>query len=172
MVFYFAQNAQMQIAPPNPDGEPTYQTIGAVQSFEAKVEFTETLLYQFGSILVADASRSEGAVEITLEYAKFGAFASDWFYLIINEAGVTADTSGGGKSVSIGDSTNFPRFRIAAEFTSSDGTEKRYIIANDCWFTTFNWGGGLNEYIIEELTGHASNIIFSDTAPEGWISGA
>lgn len=170
MVFYFAQNAQLQVATPDSSGSTwTYQTIGAVQSFEANVDFTETLLYQFGSIKIADASRSEAGVEVTLEYAKFGAFATDWFYRIINEAGVTTG-SGSEKSVTIGDSTNFPRFRVAAKFISSDSSETRYVVLEDVWFTSFNWGGGLNEYVIEELTGHASDIKFTNTEPTGWIS--
>jgi len=163
MVYYFAQNCTLQAKRP---GRNDYETIGAVQEVTAEWSVDDTQLRQFGTIERVDASRSNSEVAVTVNFAKFG--KNDWYWAILNGAGWTHACNGA--KVTVSDSTNFPLFQICGEFRSSDGTssERMYMTIKNVYFKSFNFGGSMGEYIIENLEGSGSNIEFSDEAPTGW----
>lgn len=169
MVYYFAQNATIEAKRPESN---SYEVVGAVQevSFEWSVE--DVKLYQFGTIKRVDAARHTSVVNVNVKLAKFGkpSTENDWFWSILNGIG-WANESSSSRKVNITDSTNFPLFKIAGEFRPSDGSgETIYVEAVDVYFKTFNWGGTLGEYIIEDLQGEGADLVFSTTKPTEWAN--
>lgn len=176
MVYYFAQNATIKAK--KSDG--TYETVGAAQevSFEWNVDATD--LYGFGTIKRLDAARSNLSVNVTVNFAKFGNVPSvpesgtaptgDWFWKLINAAGWTQVGSTQEMNISTSDTSVFPMFEISGEFRPTDGDTDNYIYAtaHDVYFTSFQWGGSLGEYIMENIEGKASDITYSNTAPTGF----
>lgn len=168
MVYYFAQNATIEAYSPFTK---QYEVVGAVQecSFEWNVE--DVKLYQFGTIKRADASRHSASVNVTVKLAKFGSptQGNDWFWAILN--GVGWEGTGQARQVTVSDTTNFPMFKIAGQFRPTDGDVNSYIYVEviEIYFKTFQWGGSLGEYIMEDLQGEGSDITYSVAPPTGWI---
>lgn len=172
MAYYFAQNATIEVLEPNSD---KYKVVGAAQEVSIDTEFEVEEMYEFRSILRTTASRHHATVNVKVSTAQFGRFSEDaaWFWKILNSAGIqtidswtpadgTAQTAV--KHISIEDSTNLPMFSIVGEWKSDDGNEADTIYGRvtGVYFKNFSWGGALGEYIIEELEGTGSQVMFTN----------
>lgn len=167
MTYYFAQNATIEVREP---GTSKFKVVGAAQEVSIDTEFEVEELYQFGSILRTTAARHHASINVKVSTAQFGSFDTDaaWFWKILNSAGVSEKqwtpydgTARTIHEVSISDTTNLPMFSIAGEWVSDDGSETIYGRADGVYFKNFSWGGGLGEYIIEELEGTGSQVTFT-----------
>lgn len=169
MTYYFAQNATIEVREPN---STRYKVVGAVQDVSIDTEFEVEELYQFGSILRATASRHHATINVKVSSAQFGSFGDDaaWFWKILNSAGISsfAESTLTKHSITIEDTSSLPLFTIAGEWRSDDdtitnGKDTIYARVDGVYFKNFSWGGGLGEYIIEELEGTGASITFTDS---------
>lgn len=168
MVYFFAQNATIKAK----TSGGAYEVVGAAQEVSFEMNYEDVKLYQFGTTKRVDAARHSLSIPVTVKLAKFSdpnTGGNDWFWKILNENGW--QTVSEGKKISITDSTSFPMFCIAGEFRSTDGQCVIYAEATDVYFKTFQWGGTLGEYIMENLEGEGADMNFGTFAPSGWGTG-
>lgn len=149
---YFGTNTVIKII----DGSNTIE-VGIAQSATMTFTSEDVKLYGCGDTMWQDVGKTNGDVEVTLNYAKIVPLASDLAVRTLNSAGpqsgtITLDTT----------STTYPKFEVSMEVTSSDGTKTRTYTASNVYFPTYTWEVSYGEFSTQTLEGHGNSLTIKE----------
>lgn len=150
---YFGNNAVIRII----DGSNTIE-VGIAQSATMSFTSDDVKLYGCGDTMWQDVGKTNGNIEVNLNYAKIVPLTSDIAARTINGAGpqsgtITLDTT----------STTYPKFEVSMVVTSTDGATTRTYTASNVYFPNYTWELAYGEFSTQTLEGHGNSLTIEET---------
>lgn len=106
-----------------------------------------------------DVGRTQGNVEVNLNYAKIVPIAEDIAVRTLNAAGPSSG------SISIDtESTTYPKFEVSMTITSTDGLTTRTYTASNVYFPNYTWELSYGEFSTQTLEGHGNSLTIEEGA--------
>lgn len=151
---YFGNNAVIKLI----DGSNTIE-VGIAQSASMSFTSSDVKLYGCGDTMWQDVGKTQGNVEVNLNYAKIVPIAEDIAVRTLNAAG----PSGGSISIDT-ESTTYPKFEVTMIVTSTDGLSTRTYTASNVYFPNYTWELSYGEFTTQTLEGHGNSLTIEEGA--------
>lgn len=151
---YFGNNAVIRLI----DGSNTIE-VGIAQSASMTFTTDDVKLYGCGDVMWQDVGRTQGNVEVNLNYAKIVPISQDIALRTLNAAGPSSG------SISIDtESTTYPKFEVSMTITSTDGLTTRTYTASNVYFPNYTWELSYGEFSTQTLEGHGNSLTIEEGA--------